>query len=1121
MPKLKAEQSEVISHEQGNILISASAGSGKTFVMIERLIRLIVEKKTKVKNVLCVTFTESAAREMKEKLKTALIKKIKEGQDLGEELLDVETADICTIHSFCSRVLRKYFFSAGVSPDFKIADQEKTSVLIKDSINKVFTELYEKKDEAFIELLKRHGKYRSDAEFKKLIVRLHGFTKIEVDFDEFVKKCIDLYDDFDGVKNKYKELLNCELNGLKNYLLDLKREAQELEFVKAVEIITKIEETIEDALISNVFEFKKYEQYKTSMYFGQKIGQEKEAVKEQIKEVYTRLTALFKRVNANISTESEEREKAVLAKEHLSLLFNVVKAFDECYSRSKEQENLLDFNDLEHFALKALKDEQTLEAIRENYQYIFADEYQDVNAVQEEILSKISNDNLFMVGDVKQSIYGFRGCRPEIFQEKEQLMKKNGQKTVRLNFNFRSADKILEAVNEIFSYSMTDTVYGTDYSQTATLKAGGIYQNQATGRSELHVLTKNQEKKDQLEKGEVYNLLERISEKQEEKPSDIALLIESIIRKELNKTYYNPKTEKFQQITYSDIVILNKNRDNAYVFKLVSDLIKLNVPLSTDVTENVCSYPEIQTLIGLLNLIDCKAEDLSLVTILKSPVGNFTDEELLEISLFFRDIENTVGNDKRRKMRFFNAYEYAVKNLNNATGDKLRKFDEYIENVRKLADFLGAYGILKKVMDDCSFESYLVAKGHGKEKLDRISFFISKSKNEERNRTVHDFLKLIKDCPDAFLLSPATKENSVRIMTIHASKGLEFPVVIVCGLEKGTNSLSQREEVLQDNQLGFAVKNYFDNDKTYSENLFRATFKEKMRIEKIREDLRLFYVATTRASYSMHLTLEVNKDKRRNVFIGAEKFYDYIPRSMNSTEVYSTDLSAEINKREARKVLVGRVNQQKRAQIEKDLYVSYPLISSSTLPLKISVTEANLSHEKVDYGKEDYQNSVKTGIERGVVAHKIIEQLDFDRLIDKNDFNAQIEEMIETNAVTKEQVAQLDLDCLARAIKVILTRVKGKKIFKEKSFMAEVDANEIYSNQTEKILVQGVIDLLVLDDNEAEIIDYKYSSLSGERLKNKYQKQLDLYASATECALKVKVKRKTLINLLSGETVDW
>ena len=387
--------------------------------------------------------------------------------------------------------------------------------------------------------------------------------------------------------------------------------------------------------------------------------------------------------------------------------------------------------------------------------------------------------------------------------------------------------------------------------------------------------------------------------------------------------------------------------------------------------------------------------------------------------------------------------------------------------------------------------------------------------------TVHEFLEHIDKSKDAFEVKPSAVDNAVRVMTVHKTKGLEVPVVIVFGLERATKNKEEEKPLFRDNQLGLCAKSYDDDKKEIKENFFRGLFLEKMRIENLKEELRLLYVAVTRASYSMHLTLEAGKDKRREYFMGASSFTDYIPSTLEANQVSPESLIADLDEgREKRSVLVGKIDSELASKIKANLEFSYPYLESTTLPVKSSVTKATKSAKEEETPIYYISHDDETGVVRGIVAHKILELLDFDGL-EKESFTIQVDKMVQNNLISSEDATLVDLEKLESAVNSFAGRVKGKKLYREQNFIAGLDSDKVLSKGSEKMLLQGIIDLLVIDEGGAEIIDYKYSMLKGESLKNKYKSQLDLYAMAVENSLNVKVKRKTLVNVLSGECVDF
>ncbi len=1115
MPELKNEQLLAVNHNEGNLLISASAGSGKTFVMIERLIRLILEGKTTVNEILAVTFTESAAFDMKEKLKTALIKKINQTKEtsLYNELNDIPSADISTIDSFCAKLVRTYFFTAGVAPDFKVADPTDTIVYKEDAIEKTFKEYYDANDKEFLLLVNRHSYKRKDAPFKNLILNIHNYCSSEADPRELLNKSVENYseENFEKILNDYKEHLDKQLFLITERLISCYKFFSNLQLKKSAQFC---EELLQDVFklkdAKDIYAVKQFLGYSKRLSFESKLTDEKLLVKQIAVQCRKEFTDICERFNSSL--ESKEQDKLALKglKQHASKLREIVLKFEENFAEIKREENVLDFADLEHFALKILQDETVRETVKNKYKYIFIDEYQDVNGVQEQIFTSIANDNLFMVGDEKQSIYGFRGCRPEFFHEKFTKMSKVEGQTINLNYNFRCSDNVIDCVNEVFSYSMTEKLYGLDYKNSARLLAGGIYDKNYKGRAKLHLLVPEKEVK-LPEEPRVYDILQEIEEKYE-KLSPISVLVKELINEELTKTYYDAKEQKEKPISYKDIAILTRGKKETFVKNLVKGLVKQGIPVATSVEENICSYPEIQNIICVLQLIDCFYQDIPLVATLKSAIGNFTDEELAKISLYYSE------NAKKRD-NFYSAYFYYIENCNNLLSEKLKSFNEKINKLRFVADFISARDLLEKIVYENNIFAYLYAERNGEEKVARLTSFIDATINGEKRLTLKEFLTKIEK--NGVLVTASSSRDAVNVMTIHSSKGLEFPVVIVVGLEKNTKTSEEREEVLLSRKYGFAVNTYYEENRTIKENFLRGLIREEMKQARLKEELRLFYVALTRAVYSLHMTITGN-DTRNGEFYFANKFLDYIPATLQVNQVNEEDLIFSSLQNQTRKVLVGKGDDKIIKALNENFNYLYPYLEETTLPLKssvTSVTKENNAIKEETYKVNELFKEENSSAQQGIVAHKIMEYYNFDGTpIEKI-----ASSLVEQNILTSEEVNLVDLTLLQKAVlNPELLALKGKELYKEKSFVIGIPASQILSvNSTEEVLLQGVIDLMAIDEskNEVYIVDYKYSSLSKEVLKEKYQKQVKLYEYASNKILNKKVVKTCLVSLKTGEVI--
>jgi len=1112
MSNFTLEQSRVVSHVDGDILVSASAGSGKTYTIIERVKKLVIEKKAKVSEILAVTFTEMAAAEMKEKLKDALVKEIERtnSYDLSEELNQVGVADISTLHSFCGKIIRSYFFEAGVNPDFKILDETDSAVIKNHCVNMAFKEFYDKGEEWFLSLVDKHARGRRDDNLKELITSAYAFSVSEAQ----PKELLDLYKKHytDGGKKslleEYKRYLNERITLLQKIALECADRFGDFEFGKGVQFAEQLIKTMQTVIDSeSIWIFDTQIDF-PRWVFG-KMPEQIEEHRELLKNCRNQFKSILLKAKKTLEVARMDSDSLLMA--HTSDFIRVLDRFFEIYKKEKEEENALDFNDLEHLALKVLYNEEIRKEIKERYKFIFVDEYQDTNGVQEEILSMVGNDNILMVGDVKQSIYGFRGCRPEIFIDKQKKMESDNGTVVRLNENFRSAKAVINAVNQVFNYCMTEELFGENYKDRSQLVFGGGYPDGKDGRAELHFLKKEKDSGDGEEVAEVYDVIKRVKDSRDDKDNPVAALVADVINKELENTYYDPKEKVDKPIQLSDIAILTRSRESEHVRSLVRGLNARGISVISDVKENVCDFPEIKVLISALKIVDCFNQDVPLAMVLKSVIGGFSDDDLMDIADFY--YEET--GDK--KNGFYTALNYYMENADTPLSDKLKEFCEYFDHVRFLSDFIGAEGVLEKIVNDKDVEAYLLADSASKTRLYRLKRFISASKSGGAPLTVGEFLNKIEQSSDAFGFSDSGANNAVKLMTVHKSKGLEFPVVIVCGLERGFNVIDESAEIIFSREKGLGFKYYDQEERVVYDTLLRSVIAEQKHKQMIQEEMRLFYVAMTRATYSLHLTCWAGLDSRTDTFCGAKRFMDFVPRSMIAT-VHESVFGLSSISSQRRQVIIGKGDDKLQEEFNANFNYVYPYLEETTLPLKSNVTvatKATFEDGEITYVLFDEGH---TDIERGNIAHKILEHLDFSNI---SEYLEQVDKMVLSGIISDTDKQKIDHD----RIRVALTSdafksLNGYTLYREKGFMTEIEAHRIMTASTnEKVLLQGVIDLLALSESDARIIDYKYSSLTKDGLEKKYKKQLELYSYAVEKLLGKKVIERTIVNLYTGETV--
>ena len=1105
--KLKDEQNRIIEHDSGNMLVSASAGSGKTFVMIERIARLLINNKARVSEILAVTFTEAAATEMKEKLAERLADAVIDGSvEVAADIVNLPYADVCTIDSFCMRIIKTYFYKLGLAPDFSVADESVSDRLKTDAINLTFKKAYETGDEKFLRVAKQYATKRNDTDLKDRILTAYDFLSTETDVQSLKFRNLSVYlpekyAEYEaGVFNGYKQTVNVS----RERMASITRALKEKGLISGATTAEKVFGDMNAFVASDTpYNFANYQ--KVRFNFERKIDEEGNILKSEMKELKTEFEEIMSSVNSYFTDEKSKAEMIERLKEDTEVLYSLVDIFEKTYSELKRDENVLDFNDIEQFALKLLQDDEVKAEIQNKYKYVFIDEYQDVNGLQEDIISKIAKDNLFMVGDVKQSIYEFRGCRPDYFEKKYKEMQQNGESVEKLNCNFRSADAVIDTVNAIFSFAMQKDNYGEDYALSSKLEPSGKYgKNLGRGRIFKYVPQKKEEANTPQREG-LYDVIRETAEKPQT-ISDEALLLAYVIKDELKNTYYDFKDEREKKVEYKDIAILTREKSSDKMHDVMQGLMLLGIPVSATVKEQALDFSEIKVLTSYLKILDNLNDDYSLATVMKSPIGNFTEEELAIIALTYYD------SAKEEDKSFSNAVLHAV-----LTGELAKKRDDfvsYIVNARYLSDFCSAGETLKKVVEDCNYEAYLLASEGGNQKADRLKFFIKKAVGREYS--LKEFIELTEKTPKFFERECGGEENAVNIVSIHASKGLEYPVVIMRDLNKGFNFTDAYKNVLFDRDFGFAVKYYDEKTRTISNTVFYDFIKERIKNRVVKEELRLFYVALTRAKYSLNALIVGEKTK--SDLKEAKTYFDFMPPDICVTPIDEQSFEGIATEKKTRKVILSEADAFETARMKEAFSYVYPYAAETTLPLKISVTASLKTESETPVVPVTFSEEGGSNAEQGNTAHKIMEYYDFDNPIDLNEF---ISGLVSRGVISAEELNGVDLNKIRAVLNSgKLDFVKGKKTYREKNFIVAVKGSDVLNAPTDaEVVLQGKIDLLVVDKENAYVVDYKYSAHDGETLKKRYGKQLNLYAYAVNKTLGLNVKGKYIISLLTGEVV--
>lgn len=1139
---LKKEQHEAIyGHDGENLLVSASAGSGKTFVMINRMIRLILSGKLKVENMLAVTFTEKAASEMRERLSAAILKRLEEDGEnadgLKAEMLALPTADICTIDAFCARLVKRYFFVLGIDRDFGVIEESLKERLTEEALDNVFNKLYKEKNADFLRFIDRFSEKRTDRSAKDLIVQLYYDSQNETNPSDYMGKTEKYYteegyaelvaDLYSYTRKEFSKCIN-KLNAAKDELYEYGLNAY-LDYV--------------DEAVRVIGEFADEPDY--FGYYGKKLelprmptvrtreGDVLDVVKKRFQKKKTNVVDKIKAIVDDVPNKEEAKQRFFATRGDYDVLRRLVDEFSVEFLRLKKEENAYDFCDIERFAYELLQDADVLAAVKSKYVNIFVDEYQDVNALQEDMFNILSSDNSFTVGDVKQSIYGFRGCDPDFFANKRVKMQKLGQ-TVDLNHNFRSSDGVVNAVNAIFDASMREDNCGLDYKNTSRLVAGGCYPD-GDGSATLHIV--NVPKKEKRGAAGVYDIVDDYNEKEATDDDYTALEIKRIIDEELKGKIFDASLGDYRKPTLSDIAVLCRRKIGSTV-ALTKSLAENGVKVVSEIETNACDFKEVKLLISFLKLLDCFYQDAPLSVCMISKIGGFSVAEISEISKEGRAIirkrnEELCLNAKDKKTERYNisfsdCFEVLM-NSDYSGADKLKEFYGYVRKIKLLAEFKGIRFALGKVIRDKGLATATITGGLGGKKQDKVERFLRESSVSGKELTVKEFLYKIENSPNSFTSSETAEGDAVTIMTLHKSKGLEFPIVIVVHAESAFSAKDLLKPVTSSKEYGVGLRYYDDIRRTYSDTLLRKAIKYSYKQRTVSEEARLFYVATTRAKYSLHIVAL----EKEEYALGANVYdvnrpLDFIPKGFNTEFIDGAELTAG-TAFEPRKVLIGKKDEAACKLIKRNLDFKYPRESDVSLALKTSVT-ANLKGD--DEGKPlfaEYTDgeAVETGFigknrptaEEGVAAHKILELFDFDKL---DDVDGEIGRIKASGAISDSEISSLDTDRMKKTLGLpIFNELKDAKLYREQYFISSVPVQDVFETESdETILLQGVIDLLAVKDGKAVIVDYKYSSKNAANLVKTYKKQLALYKKAVERSTDLKVVKTVIVSLLSSQAVE-
>lgn len=1074
MINFTTSQQNVIDNKNSNLLVAAAAGSGKTAVLVERIISFITKEKINITDLLVVTFTRASAKEMKDRIKKELEKKVKEDDSLKKQILLLNQAQITTIDAFCKSVISSNIHLLDFDTSFRVVDTQENEIIKNESIDDLFLELYEKEEIEFLNLLKAYANKRVDSDLKKLIIDINDFSnqspfskKWLVDAKEFFNT--DGKDDLFYLKNYFFDSFNDAKNKFIYISLSIKESLDILEnyselndfcenyrsFLENFEKLNKniytflndlSKENLEKIDIKNV----NLDENKKSFRISKKTDP---IVKEIYKKEKEKLDS-FKKIiqeeieNLNIDIESIEKENKIIYP-YMKALCDVTILFKERYEKRKKELNVLDFSDIEHLALKLLstKDDNgnitasdVAKEYIEKYKEIFIDEYQDSNALQETILSLIAKKNppnRFMVGDVKQSIYRFRQADPSIFIEKyktyDDFNEKSFNKKIMLYENFRSRKEILEFVNYVFKKIMNKETAELDYTDKERLNPKAVFKkgNEKTSKCvEIHLVTQKKEElytTDDLDDIDIKNFkLEAV---------EIANIIYKIKN---NKDFkiLDKETNEYRNVEYKDIVILMRSPStNA---KILEDILfKYNIPSLMETKGGYFESFEVDLMINLLKIIDNPLDDIAFLSVMKSFIYNFTTKELSKIRLIDREIHfytlcNKILEDENIT-------------IENTLKEKIQKIIFDLKLFSKKEILISTDELIWYIYKHLGILEYFSVLENGDIRKNNLMLLFEKAKEYERTsyKGLFNFINYIEKIKINSNISQAKSslenENAITLMSIHKSKGLEFPVVILSNTDKKFNFKQSNEKVSMHQKLKIAPMIYDVSKKIYFPSLMKNRIDTLLKKEQIAEEMRLLYVAMTRAKEKLIITanlktlelLDKFKDRKITNFeiLNAKNFLEWILMSIENLKekdfvnlstreiaklLKQEDTEVSISIKEKEKILKEKEKIEKevlenRPKIEiekkdektyfKDIFKQrfkkeYEFLQSTKKPSSISVSEIkkiveNETSCNVNYYKENFlieqkvPNFIKketkkiTKQEKGTIMHLVLELLDF------------------------------------------------------------------------------------------------------------------------------------------------
>lgn len=1174
------QQQAIEWDDNKELLVSAAAGSGKTTVLTARIIDRIVNGRIGIDRFLIVTYTRKSADELREKITKLLNAQLNETPDdsfLSLQIANMSSASIGTMHSFCLNVLKEYHEHPAVMlpKNLKILSEGKVSELLDEATDEVFTDLYSEHDAAFELLLNTFASFQSDEEVKNQVKSVYKFSLNNESPYEWLKKMRDdenAYEYERAVYGFYKVILQNAINlceyATENYIPSAKSKYDFSDDLK--QVITILNKTV------NCMDNNDYYGAKTAMlelsFINLKGNYKDEGIIAQKRVLAFIKNTVCKTVNFDAQIDCGIQMKCVV-----STLFDIAIRVGKRFEQKKRKLKSVDYNDMEHLVLNLFEDKSVAQVYSSKFKHIMFDEYQDCNSLQEKIVQKISsNAKCFMVGDIKQSIYGFRQAEPKLFLEKYKSYKydKNSPYAlIELNENYRSRENVLNAVNRVFFKIMREDFCGMDYNAQNALNAKACYLQE----SECDTF-ENSPVKLSLISCNMKNKADKCN-------SQLLYIIDSIRDMMKNKCVFDSSENRYRPLKYSDIAILLRSpqSSNSFIREAFSHT---EIPINIDQDADIRYEPEVNLLISLLKCIENPYNDIELMTVLHSYIFEVTDSELAELVSgedidLIDKVQNYADNGEndtlKLKLRYF-----------------IKKYAEWTENVL----YIPIDDFIDSLLHDVMYYEYFTAQDNGLKKRENIEQLVSLLVKDLQDMGVglYECMRIIKNIDENGLSvsNNAKLSDHVSVMSIHKSKGLEFPVVFVMNISGKYSDNDIRKTLLIHKDYG-AVSQYVD-----TEHRLKYISKEYELMSNIikknqqEEEQRVLYVAMTRAKEHLELVGNISEsDKSAYLFeniayiANAKSYIELICYALCADDKYNTTYTgikdlfgktlrfyadgvelypsiwnielfnfaegtlsgknrtisySELNAVTNDNIAIGQTGQSNESffdyeELIRKMTYEYPYKEQTKINSKLSVTQIknlleNSTEEYIpDYRTENVPHITVDGTlsatRIGSLYHFFMQHASIVYPYTKQNFDSDIKRMLDKKLITFKESRFIKSDRILPFFNLEIGKrlINSEYCTREKNFSYLIDASSVYGDNIGdgKILMQGVVDCFFKDNTgKYVLIDYKTDAVAqGEEdiLVFRHKKQIALYKEAIENIENVKIDECYIFSFVLGKFI--